>query len=667
MPKLQSSQEVLGLHRILEDATLNEAFQLTHSIYRYRKADRQVALGIVGQAVSGVKVRLIAQHEADRHDPIKPAKVRWNTLQWLQILLYCKSEAFEKQQEASNKNLLSEDDMIIRYVKHLILTTCRRNSFHISLGLGRLLYDYSAGETMAIYDLVFQDTDSSTRKADAYYRARKNKLIEELQKRFHRFVRIEQGPRGEKRFQSRDNSAQFSDLVREYLTRFTPWETRCKLPERLDPWTTVHSLQSSQQSQIHSLIHPACFGRITEALNLDTPESRLSLPEFFLTGKQSGKTTSSEVDSPSELTKQEADEIRDTIATQERGRKKFITRSLLVLADGVQRVRLDLSESSRVRFDLEGDVTLIEVVGYDDEESQLLLATHVVTHEDDDRDEKQAKEYSVVLEGGQKLSLILTEAGDDDASGFSIEIRYQETKAIRAARLWWRQVRRRLIEKTLPKTWGDVGVFSPRIVVAVLVVIGAAFAIYLVLTSRSDQHIAKQEPSPTIEPGKIPITSTPQTSPTAEPEASMRSSKTGPSPSNSRSSSGNTRAQTPLAVKRLLDVQRIYVESLGDDAFSQTVRQKLIEELQAGNRFVIVKGPNEADTAISGSARQDGKLRKNGQEIGVGSLALQLVNVSGEIIWRNRTSRGTAEQLASQFKRDLFATIEAERRRTKNE
>jgi hypothetical protein len=674
MPKSKRIREGYELHSITDDLTLSKAFQLAHSIYRHRESDRKVALDIVWEAVRGIDVRLLAQHEADRHDPQNPTKVRWSTLQWFQILIYCKSEAHELQQEVHNKTSLSEEDMIIRYLKHLILATTRRNSFHISLGLSRLLYDYNAAETMAIYDLVFQDADSSTRKADAYYRARKNKLIEELEKRFHRFVRIYQGPRGEKRFQSQDDSTQFNELVLQYLSRFTPWETRCELPKQLDTWTTVRSLQSSQASQIHSLIHPTCFARIVAVLKLDPPEKHLVLPRFFHTKKLSNKSTPDD-NSPSELTQQEASEIRNKIAEQENSRKKFITRSLSVLADGIERARVELAQSSQVRLDIEDTATLIEIVGHG-KEGELLLATHILTNEEDDKAEKKA-EYSIVLEGGQKISLrLLTQSRGEHTSAFSVEIKYQETNAIRAAHLRLRQVKHHLFEKTVRQTWRDIPLLSPTVAVATLALIAAAFALYLALRSGPSDHIAKQQPQPPssgIDSGRLPLsgtTSTPLTSPIAEVTPTTPSAKHEPSiPGNRSQPGGTTREQTASASKSLLNVQRIYVESFGVDAFSQRVRQELIERLQAGNRFVIMNSPDEADTAISGLAQKIGRRKTEGasQEVDVGIGTLKLVNVAGEIIWHTRTHRGTAEKIATQFTKDLLAAIETEKHRPKNE
>lgn len=672
MPRSKSVREGAELHSVTDNVTLNKAFQLAHSIYRHKEEDRKIALTIVWEALIGVGVRLMAQNEADRHAPEKPTKVRWSTLQWFQILIYCKSEAYERQQEADNKALLSEEDMIIRYVKHLILTTCRRNSFHITLGLSRLLYEYSAAETMAMYDLVVQDPDSSTRKSDAYYRARKNKLIEELAERFQRFVRIHQAARGEKRFQAQDDSSRFTELVSEYLTRFTPWETSCVLPEQFDAWAPIHSLKSSQAIQIHSLIHPGCFSRLTQALKLDPPESRLALPKFFLTNKQSDGTTPPNESSPSsELTKEEANEIRNRIVEQADRRKTFMPRSLSVMTGGVERARLDLAQSSRIRLEIEEDISLIELVGKS-EEGDLLLATHVIADDEDYRAESSPKEYSIVLEGGQNISLkTLLPTDTNGAFTFPVEISYRETKPLRAAIFWWRQLRHSLSAPGSLKDTRKISVLSPAtVIVGLALIIVTGLLLYFAMRSRPDEYVATQQPPPaSVEPGKLPISEKPpqanaiveRTPPTA-PETSES-----PGPSESPKPSSTTREPGARALRSLLEVKRIYVESLGDDAFSQTVRQKLIEKLHAGHGFVIMKGSDDADTAISGSARQEGKRRdeSTGQEMEVGNVALQFVNISGDVIWRTRQYRGTADQIASQFEKDLIDAIETAKRRRK--
>lgn len=311
------------LSNLTDDATLNRAFRLAHSLYQYREKDRKIALNILWDALKHVEVRLKAQVEADRHAPPNPTKVRWSVIQWLQIMIYCISEKYEKEQESADAASLTQQDMVIRYLKHLILVTCRRNSFHVALGLCRLVYNYSPAETISIYDLIFQDPDSSTKKADAYYRARKNKLLEEMKRRFGKLVHDYQGLRGEIRFQPVDDSSQFSGLVAEYLGLFSPWETSCELPERLNPWDPIYSLAASQVSQIHAVINPACFSKIAQVLKLDLPRGRLSLPRFYLSGMEDCKTYPPE-DSPrpTELNRAETTAIRNSL-TKRVGRREL--------------------------------------------------------------------------------------------------------------------------------------------------------------------------------------------------------------------------------------------------------------------------------------------------------------------------------------------------------
>jgi hypothetical protein len=681
MPGLKTIWERYELRHVIDDVPLNKAFRLAHSIYRCRDGERKTALNILWEALRGLDVRLAVQDEADRYAPPKPTKVRWSAAQWLQLLIYCKSEPYEKQHEADNRVSLSEEDMIIRYIKTLISIACRRNSFHVSLGLGRLLYNYNAAETMSIYDLVFQDPDSSSRKADAYYRARKNKLINELKKRFQQFVRILQGPRGERRFQTHDDSGQFAELVRQYLNLFTPWETSCELPEQVDAWTPIQALQSEQINQTHSLIHPSCFARITESLKLDPPESRLAIPRFFLTEGQANRTPppSDGPSQPSGLTQEETKAIRSRLVQEKKQRKRFLPRSLSVLVDGIERARLDLDQSSQIHLQLEEDTVLIEMTGHHGQD-QILLATHILTFEEDDPAEDQSKTYNIVLEGGQKISLIVSTARNEagDVTNVSVDLKYQETIPLRATALRWRQYKYLLSQPGGLKRHWYIPLLNPALAVALIALIAAGIILFIALRNSptEPQQIAKQQLPSLLEEGRPSASNTeasPQTSsstrrtlPTSTPKPKPSAQPSATIPPNNRSKPGITpREQSETSVKSLLDVKQVYVYSLGDEAFGQTVRQKLIDKLQASGRFVLTESSGGADTAIKGDALREGKRsdENTGREIDVGSINLELLNVSGDIIWRARKYRGTAEQIAAQFTKDLLEAIQREESR----
>ena len=668
MPKLKSRKDRSELNRITEYATLAKAFQLAHSLYRFQKRDRHIALIIVSEAINAVQVRLVAQHEADRQGPQKPTKVRWNTEQWLQLLIYCKSEVFERQQENDDRLFLSREDMIIRYVKHLILTTARRNSFHTCLGVTRLIYDYGASGTMAIYDMILQDPDTSTRKSDAYYRERKNKLLSELVKRFQPFVRIEQGLRGERRLELDGESNQFARLVSDYLTLFAPWDTTCKLPAHMDAWTTIHALQYNHPSQIHALIHPTCFARITKALKLDDPEARLALPRFFR--DERGDPTPPNDLASSELSSDEAFEIRNTITEQRRNRKKFIPGSLSVLADGIETARLNLTESDRLRFDVGEEVNLIQFVGHN-EKGDLLLASYIFTEEKIDGAVTRPRVYSITLEGGQKISLQLLPTHDAvNPANLSFELIYRETNTVRKIRLWLARVKDGLSEGDSRRKWLRSSVLDFRLLVAFLTLIAVVLTLYFVLRKRTGEDMARYEPPPSsIDPNKVPRATAPiEATPKIEVNPPTLSGTPRPSTRISRPKPGaTTREQTIRATRSLLSIQRIFLNLVGDHPFNQSLQRALSDRLESANRFVVTAGTEEADTALEGSIQSGGrKLDKGtGRWIDVRRVTLQLRNVSGDIIW-TRNYRGTAEEVSDRFVMDLLAGIESEKRRGKD-
>jgi hypothetical protein len=653
------------LRRLTEHATLDRALRLAHSIYLFRERDRATALGIVWEAVRSVRVRLRAQSEADRHGPRTPTKVRWDTLQWLQVLIYLKSEAHERRQEIDDAASLTQRDMIVRYVKHLILATGQRNSFHIALGLTRLLYGYTTAEAMSIYDLIFQDPDVSTKKADAYYRGRKNRLIEELAARFGKMLRIDEDARGGKRFRAQPDSLPFVDLIVEYLSRFTPWGVSCALPAKLDTWTSVHSLKGSQQSQIHTLIHPACFSRIVAALKLDPPEKRLRLPLFFLPN-ESGETAPKE-GAPSPLTEEEADSIRGRLEEEERRRRKFAPEILRILADGRERARMDSTRPGGVRFELPDDAALIEVFGVRGEE-ELLLATHVLT-QDDEHSASEPEEYSLVLEGGRRITLLVSTPDRAEGGTLSIEVRYEAVAATERGSL-----RRRLFGGWLAGETDGSGrtrnpLLSPMAAAALAALFIVALLLYFGSRSRrpAPEEIAQRQPhpSPVVIPTAAPTRPTTtnvnsEATPTASPTPARQQSG-----ANAPARQGTTRSEGERAVRSLLDVERLYVGVAGDDSYSRALRQELAQRLRALNRFEIAESRDDADAALLGSARSDGKTKDDasGREAETGSATLEIVNVYGETIWRAERIKGTPGEVASRFADELLSAIENEKRR----
>ena len=219
-------------------------------------------------------------------------KVFLSSVQILQGLIYCESEPLERSQEISGgkrASLLGAEDLLVRYIKHLVQISLWRNSFYVTLALCKFLYRYSTAEVMAIYDLVSQD--SECRLNDCYCRSCKRILLSEIESRFGALISHCRGPRGEKQFVGDEASRSEIDLVRDCLVQFTPWDTACRAPERREllqpqdlhsPAEGVGHGSAIEVHRIHSLIHPVCFSRLTRTLGLDPPEQRLVIPRFSL-------------------------------------------------------------------------------------------------------------------------------------------------------------------------------------------------------------------------------------------------------------------------------------------------------------------------------------------------------------------------------------------------
>lgn len=719
--------------------SLNKAFSLAFFIHN----SKETALRIATDAVAKLEVAASTQgkrlyYRPARHHPrretaagVSRTKVSFGELHLLQRLIYAESERYEKEQEqAGAVGVLDQEKLLIHFIKHLVRITIKRNSFYVALGLSRLLHDYTTSETMEIYNVVVQDPERV--KDDYYYRSRKGVLMQELKERFGEFLKMSRGPHGEVRFQAEPRPRRFAELIGECLSVFTPWGTPCLVPAGYNPVTdNIPSLSGggnqedqTELNRIHALLHPDCYQRLIYALGLLSPAERLEIPHFFLShehvDRQGGERNRSQFSS---LSADEVEDIKSSLGELAERRKRVSAGLLRVLVDGVECARLNLLRERHVQFNLSAESEVVEI-RTSDRNGDLLLATHLLFH--DDLDAARSSRASLVLEGGQKLSIVV--APSKDASGVVVDVVYRETTLTRTISLSSQRMltalstARRPIaaDQFLPQTGGGAKV--PILALSLLLAItgAAGILIYKQTTrSRPEQPIrvnADQTETPAAAKGYAPPedavsagatteagASRPeaqtarkqsaervaQTTPSSAPQIidpNKRSetetrSKVSPRRAATRTQDTATRKdlsaeETTRSISRaepasLLDARRIYVEVLGDDPAHLGVRQKLIEELQARDRFVLSETRNDADALLKVTVQQGRSPRNGSDGRRKSTFIVQLINAAGEVIYPlkgqssgARYSELPIDELGARIIHDLLEEIdELERRR----
>lgn len=368
------------------DDWIEKGFQLAFFLLR----DRRAAIETVKTALNQLEIQKMRERKRTywRNKNLKEwiykaSKTDSDLLQWL---IYSESSDEEKRQETAAPSI---EILIIRYIKCLVQITTALSSFHLNIGLQRLLRSYSTPETQKLYELV---TDRHI-GADEYRRA-KGLLIAKLQARFGSLIKLIRGSRDEERFEAMENQSQWTELVDECLKAFAPWSNRkvCLVPPNFDPrqqslpWQLTGTRAGKQghdvveANRFHAFLHPVCFERLTSALGLGSPQEKLRVPKFF-TESGDGPVPGLERHPPaSPLTEQERGEIRQHITDQASRRRRTSSSMIIVRVDGIERLKMDTSEDCEQRFEIEEGVELIQVWGQDDK-GELVLASHRVGHD----------------------------------------------------------------------------------------------------------------------------------------------------------------------------------------------------------------------------------------------------------------------------------------------
>lgn len=166
----------------------------------------------------------------------------------LQQLVFAVSDRVERAEES--RRPLQGNEVLVRFLKHLVWISTRRNLFYVTIAVARVLYGFTTPQTAEIYQSLIDDPDDA--KDDAYYRARKRVLVDELSERFPDVVTS-----------TRPDPAALS-LAERCLEAFAPWGVQCD--EGRD-----------DLGRMHVLLHPRCFRERVASLGLAAPP-RLRIP-----------------------------------------------------------------------------------------------------------------------------------------------------------------------------------------------------------------------------------------------------------------------------------------------------------------------------------------------------------------------------------------------------
>ena len=686
------------------DELLNRAYALAHFILGERGAALRAAAG------AAAKLDVAAAAQAKRHYYAPTGrlfarrartKVSVDGPRLLQRLVYVETEIFERESEegGASRGGPGGREMLVRFVKHLVRVTTRRNSFYVTLGLSRLLYSYRTAEVMEIYNVVVQDPERV--KDDYYYRSRKKRLMRELSERFGGRLRVSHGERGEERFEPCADPRRYAALVEECLREFTPWETTCAVEAVFDPSSeAVPALafdgadpdleHEVELRRFHAVLHPDCYGRLATSLGLAAPARRLSVPHFSNPESEDDTMNPPSTGRPApRLTEAELSSIREGLAAEAARRRGAGAGLLRVLVDGSERARFDPARAGRLDFDLgEGD-ELVEVRG-GARGAEVLLATHLVTH-----DERRGapQDFSVELEGGQRLTFTVTtrDVGAGEVAS-RVSLTYEETRALRAAALTLKRLGARA---GLPRL-SAAGGASPFPKLAAGLALGAALALVsaggLLLYRRPGGESARSARevggTPALAPAVAPDTPPPRPAetsaggavsppaplvaggpagvdsargvrggvpkkaggrrrsappdeeaarPTAEVAGTAKEGAPPDAEAGGNSSEATRTLRAPVAAT-LRTARRVFVDEVGGDAEDERgrrLRAALAGALGRSRRFTQVKVRDEADAVFKLSAEWGG-----GTKAGEASVSVRLVNEDGRVIWPTARTPG---------------------------
>ena len=711
------------------DDWLNKAFQLAFFIHGKRDIAKQIAVS----AMNKLETASNAQFKRYYYTPVGRAetsratrsRVSLNDLQLLQRLVFVESENFEKQNEVTKT--VGEKNLLVYFIKHLVRISLKRNSFYVTLGISRILHNYGTNDAMEIYNIVVQDADRV--HDDYYYRSRKGVLMKELKARFGELLETVKVNRGEERFNHQTDTEKLSETAKDCLQFFTPWNSSCAIPDKFNPFDDIiapfhfdkqnpDAEHRIEVNRIHAALHPQCFARLTDALNLPAPTEKMEIPKFMLSNIQPNDSND-DWRNPPNLEADELQTIKDLLAAQAENRRALSANLLRVVVDGNERAKINLEETDQVNFDLGDEAELIEVRVVE-KDGEVILATHLLSFEDLENGNQL---QSVLLEGGQKVSFNLQPTTDEygEVVGINCGVQYAATELPKPLMAASENIGFSLSNWFNNLSWA----FKPALAFGlILLAMSIGWLFYRQMIGANKPEFAQDNPTPKKQTDDIKISEPPpeivkddqespekivsppkvkeqkdavirkDTKPNSEDkkviapkkeimvetpqkelQAQNNRSKNLPNDSNptevwrlpirEKGNNVDERKTVRSPIKRgksLREIRRIYLDISGDDGLSGQIKEQISAEISKNGTFTIV--PKEkADARLMIFVRRESDANNPTDE--TTTAIVRLVNSQGFVVYptRKRVSGwkyvGALSKLSARIASDLAKTTQS--------
>lgn len=506
------------------------------------------------------------------NNEIYSPKIYLNDFQLYQWLILECSNTEEINQE--NTVFISQQILIIRYLKHLIANSVNKNVLFIITGLSRILHNYTTNNTVDLC-LYLYPNYRKIKNLDHEIKRTKAKLLSQLEERFDKYLKVVNN-----RFQpitatNLTNVQSMTELINNTLDQLVLWDTECSNSLFFDQFNQ-HNLLSIGQQMSHIIIHPNCYNSVTKELNLESPNNKLEIPKFFI-----ANTINDENDpfDPPDFT-EDVPKLLKALESYKKQVKNCDPSKLVIKVDEVKKGTLDLGQTNKffLEVDKEG---FLEI--FDHESNLRLLSRRLVA--DILLEKPEVKYYVIPVENGQRFTLIIkyippifddTQDIDEDTyrhtddGNFEISISCHETSLTRA--LYW-SYRRLLYELDLFPSL----VLSRFAATSIILIILGLLAIYpnKVFNLDNQQTIVKTYPTPIIKQ-----TPKPKITPLEEPQNIVPKQRNNIKPLDKPKTKSLPKLQpAPNPTEQVIEREPEQMAMRGNNASLETIKNIYISEL----------------------------------------------------------------------------------------